>query len=258
MTSDRAFFGTSALLFVASTSLTIVWCASMPMMAMPMPGGWMMTMAWMRMPGQSWPGAAASFIAMWTMMMVAMMLPVLVPMLRRYRQVVARTGTPRLGRLTALVATGYFFVWTTLGATVYPFGVALATLEMQYPMVSRAVPIATGIVVTLAGALQFTTWKMHHLSCCREAPKHDHPLGADAWTAWRHGLRLGLHCSYCSVGLTAILLVAGVMDLKVMALVTAAVTIERLVPNGERAARGLGAVVVAAGLMLIAQSIALG
>ena len=46
-----------------------------------MPGGWSMSMAWMRMPGQTWPGAAASFLAMWAVMMVAMMLPSLVPML---------------------------------------------------------------------------------------------------------------------------------------------------------------------------------
>jgi hypothetical protein len=43
---------------------------------MPMPGGWTMSMAWMRMPGQTWPGAAASFLGMWVVMMVAMMLPV--------------------------------------------------------------------------------------------------------------------------------------------------------------------------------------
>jgi predicted metal-binding membrane protein len=36
-------------------------------------------------PGQTWPGAAASFLGMWVVMMVAMMLPSLVPMLRRYR-----------------------------------------------------------------------------------------------------------------------------------------------------------------------------
>jgi hypothetical protein len=34
-------------------------------------------MAWMRMPGQTWPGAAASFLGMWVVMMVAMMLPYL-------------------------------------------------------------------------------------------------------------------------------------------------------------------------------------
>ena len=40
-------------------------------------------MAWMRMPGQMWPSAAASFLGMWVVMMVAMMLPSLGPMLHR-------------------------------------------------------------------------------------------------------------------------------------------------------------------------------
>ena len=89
--SQQAFFGVSALLFAASAVVTIVWCASMSAMGeMPMPGGWTMSMAWMRMPGQTWPGAAASFLGMWVVMMVAMMLPSLVPMLRRYRQAVDR------------------------------------------------------------------------------------------------------------------------------------------------------------------------
>ena len=60
-------------------------------------------MAWMRMPGQTWSAAAASFLGMWVVMMVAMMLPSLVPMLWRYRQAVGRTGETRLGRLTMLV-----------------------------------------------------------------------------------------------------------------------------------------------------------
>jgi predicted metal-binding membrane protein len=38
---------------------------------------------------------------MWVVMMVAMMLPSLVPMLWRYRHAVGRTGETRLGRLTA-------------------------------------------------------------------------------------------------------------------------------------------------------------
>jgi predicted metal-binding membrane protein len=80
--SQRAFFGVSALLFAASAAVTIVWCTSMSEMGeMPMPGGWTMSMAWMRMSGQTWPVAAASFFGMWSVMMVAMMLPSLVPML---------------------------------------------------------------------------------------------------------------------------------------------------------------------------------
>ncbi len=42
---------------------------------MEMPGDWTMSMAWMRMPGQSWVGAGGTFLGMWVVMMVAMMLP---------------------------------------------------------------------------------------------------------------------------------------------------------------------------------------
>ena len=168
--SRRAFFGVSALLFAASAAVTFVWCASMSAMGeMPMPGGWTMSMAWMRMPGQTWAGAAATFLGMWVAMMVAMMLPSLVPMLWRYRQAVG-TGETRLGRRTALVGVGYFFVWTVFGMAAFSLGVALAAVAMQQPALARAVPAAVGIVVLSAGALQLTAWKARHLACCREAP----------------------------------------------------------------------------------------
>src|SRR5712691_4839581 len=256
--SSHAFLGVSALLFAVSTAITIVWCASMSTMGgMPMPGGWTMSMAWMPA-RQTWSGAAAWFLGMWVVMMVAMMLPSLVPMLWRYRQAVGRTGETRLGWLTALVGVGYFFVWTVFGLAAFPLGVALAAIEMQQPALARAVPIAVGVVVLIAGSLQLTAWKARHLACCREAPGRGRTLPADAGTAWRHGLRLGLHCSHCCAGLMAILWVIGVMDLRAMAVVAAAITVERLAPAGERVARAIGAVVVGAGLFLIARAAGLG
>jgi predicted metal-binding membrane protein len=259
MVSDRAFLGVSALLFAASAAVTIVWCASMSGMGgMPMPGGWTMSMTWMRMPGHTWSATAASFLAMWTVMMVAMMLPSLVAMLWRYRQAVGGKGGTHLGLLTALVGLGYFFVWTVLGAAAFPLGVGLAAVEMQVPAVARAVPVAVGVVVLIAGALQFTAWKAHHLACCREGPERGQGLPADAGTAWRLGLRLGLHCSFCCANLMAILLVIGVMDLGAMAVVMAAITVERLAPAGERVARATGAVAIGAGLFLIAHAAGFG
>jgi predicted metal-binding membrane protein len=210
----------------------------------------------MRMPGQTWAGAAASFLGMWVVMMVAMMLPSLIPMLWRYRQVVAGTGATRLGWLTVLVGVGYFFVWTLFGVAAFPLGVALTSVEMQQPTLARAVPVAVGVVILIAGALQFTAWKAHHLACCRETSGSDLTLPADAQTAWRHGLRLGLHCSYCCAGPTAILLVIGVMDLSAMAVVAGAIAVERLAPAGERVARVTGAVAIGTGLFLIARAIA--
>jgi predicted metal-binding membrane protein len=253
--SERAFFGISALIFAFSAAVTIDWCASMSAMGeMPMPGGWAMSMVWMRMPGQSWPGAAASFAGMWIVMMVAMMLPSLAPMLSRYRQSVGRAGETRLGCFTATAAAAYFFVWTVLGMAAYTLGIALAEVEMRLPTLARAVPVAVGVVVLIAGALQFSAWKARHLACCREALERGCPLALNFGTAWRHGLQLGLHCIFCSAGLTVILLVNGVMDLRVMAAVTAAITVERLAPAGERVARAIGAVVVGSGLFMIARA----
>lgn len=253
--SERIFLGVSALLFAASTAATIVWCSSMSDMGdMPMPGGWSMSMVWMRMPGQSWPGAAVSFLGMWIVMMVAMMLPSLLPMLWRYRKVVGRSGEAGLGWLTALAGAGYFLVWAVSGLVVYTLGIALAAVEMQQAELAHCVPLAVGLVVLIAGALQFTSWKARHLACCRAATERGPVLPADAGTAWRHGLHLGLHCSACCAGLTAILLVIGVMDLRAMAVVAAAITVERLAPSGELVARVIGAIAFAAGLFLIVRA----
>ena len=224
-----AFLGVSALLFVASAVATVGWCTSM-------------SMAWMRMPGQTWPGFAASFLGMWVVMMVAMMLPSLSLVLWRYREAVGRSW------LTAVVGGGYFFVWTLFGMAAFSLGVALTTLAMQQPALARAMPIAVGVVVLIAGAYQLTAWKARELASCRALP-------ADPGTAWRYGLRLGLHCSRCCVGLMAILLVIGIMDLRVMAAVAAAITIERLAPAAERVARVTGVVVVGAGLFLIGNAL---
>src|SRR6267142_4736104 len=111
MVLERAFFGVSALLFAASAAATIVWCTSMS------------AMDGMPMPEQTWTGAAGSFLGMWVVMMVAMMLPSLVPTLWRYRQAVRRMGESRLGGLTALLGIAYFSVWTVFGVAAFALGV---------------------------------------------------------------------------------------------------------------------------------------
>lgn len=256
--SEPALFGISALLFAASAAVTVRYASMSAMGEMPMPGGRTMPMAWMRVPGHAWPAAAGSFLGMWVVMMVAMMLPSLVPMLWRYRQAVGRTGETRLGRLTALVGLGYFLVWAVFGMGACPLGVALAAIEMQQPALARAVAIAVGVVVLIAGVLQFTAWKAQQLACYRETLVRDRTLHASAGAAWRRGLRLGLRCGRCCANLMAVLLVIGVMDLRAMAVVTAAITVERLAPAGERVARATGVVAAAAGLFLIARAAGLG
>jgi predicted metal-binding membrane protein len=186
-----------------------------------------MTMTWMRAPDQTWSGATVSFLAMWTAMMALMMLPALVPMIARYRRAVANTSAMRLAALTAIVAAGYFAIWTAVGAAVFPAGAAIAAMAMRDPSISRAVPIVAGVIIVLAGGFQLTAWKTRRLVCCHEAPRHG-AIAADAPSAWRHGLRIGLRCVACCANLMAILLVVGVMDIGAMVVVTAVISAERL------------------------------
>ena len=225
---DAGFFAAAALVFGIAVALTIHGC---------------LTMSWMRMPGQPWPGVVAGFLGMRVAMMVAMMLPSLLPTLWCYRRALRRAGGIHPGWLTLLMGVGYFAVWSTVGVVAVPLSVALAAIPMRWP--------AAGALLVIAGLLQFTAWKAHHLACCRAGPGHGHTLAADAGGAWRSGLRRGLHCSYCCAGPTAILLAFGFMDLRAMLLVMLAVTAERLAPAGERVARASGVIAVAWGLLLI-------
>ncbi len=249
MVADRAFLGVTALLFLGSAAVAVAWCGSMSAMpGMEMPGGWTMSMAWMRMPGQSWAGAAGTFLGMWTVMMMAMMLPAVLPALRSYRRAVAGA---RVHMLSARMAAAYLLVWALSGAMLFPIGVTLAHLEMQLPAFARAVPTLASLVLLIAGALQLSRWKQRQLACCRHSSAC-HPRGTDARSAWRHGFDLGLKCCACCAPLTAMLLVVGVMDLGAMAAASVAIALVRLVPRGRRIARASGILLFGAGLTMLA------
>lgn len=250
-----AFFGALAVLFAAGGAVTVVQCASMAAMGgVPMSGGWTMSMAWARPCGLAWPRAAAAFLGMWGAMTALMMLPALAPMLWRYRQAIGAAGDARAAWLTVLAGGGYFAVWAVAGVAVYPAGTALAAAAIRLSALAQAVPFAAGAVVLGAGAVQFTRWKARRLACCRGAPARVRPAPPDARAAWRQGLRLGLHCGGCCANLMAAALATGVMDLRVMAVVTAAIAAERVAPDGVRAARLVGAGAIGAGAWLVARA----
>jgi predicted metal-binding membrane protein len=82
-------------------------------------------------------------------------------------------------------------------------------------------------------------------------PGRGRELSASSGAALRHGLLHGLHCLSGCAGLTAILLVIGMMDLRAMTAVAAAITAERLAPAGERVARVTGVVAIVVGLVFL-------
>jgi len=107
-------------------------------------------------------------------------------------------------------------------------------------------------VVIAAGVWQFTPWKTRQLACCRHTIDCGGDIQPSHAAAWRHGVKLGLRCVYCCASLTAVLIVIGVMDLLAMALVTTAISAERLMPARLRVARVVGAVLVFMGMGMLA------
>jgi predicted metal-binding membrane protein len=233
------------------------------MLMMPMPGGCTTSMIWMRMPGQTWGEVVMGFVAMWCAMTAAMMLPCLLPMLWRYRRAIRGSAEPalepgclRLHSLTARVALGYFGVYLLLGLCVLALGLTLAALVRLQPAVARLLPVLTGLVILVAGLNQFTRSKLQQLRQCRRAlptllGSHD-----SSSSAWQHGLRLGVLCAHCCAGLMIILLVLGMMELRWMVPITAAITLERLGPAGEQVARASGVIAVTLGLLVLSRAVA--
>jgi predicted metal-binding membrane protein len=253
MSSERPLRVTCALLFIGSAAATIFLCNSMS-------GGALFrtspSMAWMRMGDQTWAGAAATFLAMWSLMMVAMMVPALAPMLTTFRRSVRMRDEERLAAPTVAAGAAYFLVWSAVGLVAWPIGVALTQAAQRSAAVARALPIAAAVAVLAAGAIQLSPWKIRQLRRCREEPDCCRRLRGEIGVAWRHGLHLGLHCVRCCLPFTLVLVATDVMNLGVMAAVTAAIALERFAPGAERVARALGGVTLALGVVLLVRALA--
>ena len=142
-------------------------------------------------------GSFASFIAMWVVMMAAMMLPAAAPAVLRRAQ--ASGGV----RAVPLFIGSYLAVWALVGAAVYalyrPHG-----------------PVAAGVVVIAAGVYEFTPLKRHFRRRCRDS------TGS--------GFKFGLCCAGSSVGLMAMLVALGVMSVTWMSVIAALVLAQKLLP----------------------------
>lgn len=242
----------ATLVTIAAWGFTIYGASSMSS-AMPMPGGWSMSMAWMSMGQQSPLAHAAMFLTMWAVMMVAMMLPSVMPAVLLHRHLidarVARGNRAAASHL--LLLAGYFSIWVAFGAVAYALGMTLAAAAMRSVRVSVLMPAATGAALAAAGAYQLTHWKQLCLRHCRSPldffARHAIRRAADSW---RFGLHHGAYCAACCWGLMVIQLALGVMSVPLMALVALIILLEKQWRHGEMLARAVGAASLAGGIFL--------
>lgn len=243
-----------AVLTVAAWFYLLHLASEMSSMTMPdMPG---MAMAMPAMHAWSWVELGA-LVVMWSVMMVAMMLPSAAPMILMFAAI-NRRRREQPGPLvpTAAFVAGYLLVWTGFSvlASLAQWGLHAAALLS--PMMVSTSPWLGGVLLVAAGVFQWSPLKQACLNGCRS------PLSfiIGRWRPGRSGaLRMGLehgaYCLGCCWLLMAMLFVAGVMNLLWVAAIAAFVLLEKAVPRGELVSRVAGVALVGGGGLLLARAV---
>ena len=197
-----------------------------------------------------------TLFVMWSVMMVAMMLPAVSSMLLAFATINRRRRERHEPDVaTAVFLCGYLFVWVGFSvlATLVQWGLQSAALLS--PMMVSTSPILGGTLLIAAGIFQWTPLKDVCLAHCRS------PM-TFIFSDWREGIggavRMGLHhgafCVGCCWALMALLFVVGVMNLLWIAALTIFVVIEKLAPHGGIVGRITGGVLITAGVVLLVQA----
>ena len=196
----------------------------------PMNGAaaWMMTTAW------SWPHVLL-LVAMWAVMMTAMMLPTAAPLILLYAAAARRSAEPaNPARRVYALAAGTS--WCGRSSASCWRNAAAPRLGARADPDDGAVRdrLAGAVVLAIAGLYQLTPLKRACLRACRS------PLGfmMQRWRggvagAFRLGLGHGTYCLGCCWALMLILFAGGVMNLVVIITLTVWVLVEKIAPFGE-------------------------
>lgn len=234
------FMVVCGLAFVASVVVTMYFCRTMGG-GMDMPGGWTMSMMWMRMNGQTWLASACDFLLMWLAMMVAMMLPSALPTFLK---------TKRAPASLSVMAAGYFAVWLAVGAGIYALGVLFAAAAMRWDSISRVVPMLSGAALIAAGIFQLTRWKLTGLLRCR-SPFGCHASCPEPETSFGLGCKQGAACCRCCAAPMLILTVLGMMNPFVIIGIAVIIAAEKILPQPGISARLVGVTAIVAGISMV-------
>jgi predicted metal-binding membrane protein len=189
------------------------------------------------------PLRAVLFVAGWTLMTVAMMLPSSLPLVNLFRAITQRR--PDRGRLLLLLLLGYLGVWAYFGLFAYFGDGALHAAVDGQPLLRDQAGRIGAALLLLAGLYQFMPLKQVCLEKCRSPRLFllQHWSGRrPAWDALRLGARHGLFCLGCCWTLMLLMFAVGGANLGWMLALGSLMAAERTTRWGRRLTHPLGAV----------------
>jgi predicted metal-binding membrane protein len=204
-------------------------------------------------------GLAAFFVAGWTLMTVAMMLPTVIPLLLLFRRLTARRAGA--SALVGLLIAGYLAVWVVVGAVAHLGDLGLHALVERSHWLEDRSWILSASVLFLAGAYQFTPLKRMCLDKCRSPYSFivEHWQGnRPSVEALRLGIHHGLFCVGCCWSLMLLMFaVAGAGNLVWMLALGAVMATEKNLPWGRKISTPVGVLLLAVsfGLMMAQLSV---
>jgi predicted metal-binding membrane protein len=191
------------------------------------------------------------FLAGWTVMMGAMMLPSAAPMILTFAAVQARRNR-NVAVPTWIFVAAYILVWAYAGLIVFVFLHAGRDLLYHFGWYQNGAwaRLALGVTLTLAGLYQFTPLKRLCLHRCRSPLAFlKHHWRDDCEDASEMGLWHGLYCLGCCWALFGVMLAAAeMMSIAWMLLMTLVVFAEKALQHGPRISVALG--LIALGLLV--------
>jgi predicted metal-binding membrane protein len=197
--------------------------------------------------------SAFLFIAIWILMMVAMMFPTAAPMILMFTKIYARKrqqGNPFVP--TWIFVSAYLLVWSLFGAVTYPLAAGIDKLAAQSMWHMENVVRFGGVILLVAGLYQLSPLKDICLSKCRTPWQFILGSWRDGYRgAFRMGVEHGAYCLGCCWLLFVILFPLGIMNLAVMALVTALIFAEKALPIGRQISKLAGVGLIIYGVLVI-------
>jgi predicted metal-binding membrane protein len=259
---DRAIVIGALLIATALAWADLIWLANdMWMDGMDMTGFRMIPagQGWMMPVSAPWhPIEFGAVFLMWVVMTIGMMTPSVAPMILIYARIGRQTdGEGRPLAASAWFALGYVSSWTAFSLAATSAQWALERAALLTPMMESASKLIGAAFLIVAGLYQWTPLKDACLSYCQT------PLGfilrygfrSEATGALALGFRHGLYCIGCCWTVMALLFVAGVMNLFWIAVLSALVLAEKVVPFGRLVPRLAGVAFVAVGVWLLTRNV---